>query len=169
LLIATCATAYIYYRSRRKAKRDPLEHHPISASLAQQRAVERQMSNLLIELSDMARTVSASLDTRTAKLEALLDDADQRIETLRAMNAPHSLTALAPPSSQSSSFELARTTRSDDSPAPQSTTDERHLRVYELHERGQSIQQIAEALTRPSGEIELILALRSREGIAKAS
>src|SRR3954471_23135782 len=96
LVIAVGATAYVYYRARRNTKKDPLENRTMSASMAQHRAVERQMSNLLVELSDMARTVSASLDTRAAKLEALLDAADQRIEILRAMNQPGGLTPSAP-------------------------------------------------------------------------
>src|SRR5438876_10475079 len=78
LLIGVCATMYVLMRMRRKPK-DPLENKPISMPLAQQRSVERQMSNLLIELSDMSREISANLDTRAAKLTALLDAADKRI------------------------------------------------------------------------------------------
>ena len=170
LVIATCASAYIYYRSKRKTKRDPLETHSFSASMAQQRAVERQMSNLLIELSDMARTVSATIDTRAAKLEALIDEADKRIETLRALNETRSegipaLTA-APMRQLEHTEPKVAVTVATQRAAP---VDDRHLRVYELSDRGQSVHEIATELARPRGEIELILALRSRDVTAKAS
>ena len=43
---------YIYYRARRGTKKDPLENRRMSSSMAQHAAVERQMSNLLVELRD---------------------------------------------------------------------------------------------------------------------
>jgi DNA-binding NarL/FixJ family response regulator len=42
------------------------------------------------------------------------------------------------------------------------TIDPRHVEVYRLADQGQSPHQIAQRLNRPSGEIELILALRAR-------
>jgi DNA-binding NarL/FixJ family response regulator len=124
--------------------------------MAQQRAVERQMSNLLIELTEMARTVSASLDTRSAKLEALLDEADKRIETLRAMNASSAPIAPSNPAPLASRDEIANV----EIPLPR--LDERHTEIYALADRGRTVPEIAAALGRPSGEIELILALRPR-------
>lgn len=153
LIVAAGATAYIYYRARRNTKKDPLENRTMSSSMAQQRAVERQMSNLLVELSEMARTVSASLDTRAAKLEALMDEADKRIEVLRSLNAsPADLPLPAALPAASRAIE-----------PPRDVTDERHTEVYALSDRGRSVHEIAAALGRPSGEIELILALRPRE------
>jgi hypothetical protein len=170
LVIATCASAYIYYRSKRKTKRDPLETHSSSVSMAQQRAVERQMSNLLIELSDMARTVSATIDTRAAKLEALIDEADRRIEILRAMNEnrPEAtpMLAAAPMKQLEHAEPKLVVTLATQRATP---VDDRHVRVYELADCGRSVHEIATELARPSGEIELILALRSREVTAKAS
>lgn len=164
LIIATCATAYIYTRAKRKQKRDPLDSHSISSSMAQQRAVERQMSNLLIELSDMARTVSATIDTRAARLEALIDAADERIEILRALGETRTESA---PMRQIEHVRAEVVTTI--TPPRTMPVDERHVRVYELSDRGQSVHEIAAALGRPSGEVELILALRSRELTAKAS
>ena len=160
LVVAVGATGYIYYRARRGTKKDPLENRTMSSSMAQQRAVERQMSNLLVELSEMARTVSASLDTRAAKLEALMDAADQRIEALRALNQANGLTSSAPPRAaiphDAPPSDIVATTTV-------ARNDDRHIEVYDLHDRGRSVPEIAAALGRPSGEIELILALRPRE------
>ena len=74
--LAVLATVYVIFRARTRKAKDPLERRPMTAGLAQQRAVERQMSSLLVELSEMAKTISSSLDVRAAKLEALLDEAD---------------------------------------------------------------------------------------------
>jgi hypothetical protein len=157
-VIAVAATGYIYYRARRGTKKDPLENRPMSSSMAQHRAVERQMSNLLVELSEMARTVSAGLDTRAAKLEALLDEADKRIETLRAMNA-----SSGPAPSVMPRAELALRDAAQQIVAMPSPADDRHAQVYDLHDQARSVHEIAAALGRPSGEIELILALRPHE------
>src|SRR5687767_13769116 len=90
LLILMGALLLLYLAVMRPAlrrRRDPLEKGPSSGapSLSQQRSVERQMQNLLVELSDMARQISAQLDTRAAKLELLLKDADEKIDRLRSM------------------------------------------------------------------------------------
>ena len=53
-------------------------------------------------------------------------------------------------------FEPAR--RPD---AETALADPQHVDVYSLADQGKSARQIADTLGRPSGEIELILALRS--------
>ncbi len=87
LAIAVAATAFALFRGRSRLKKDPLARPPDANSLAQQRSVERQMQNLLIELSEMARQVTAGLDTRAAKLDLLIREADEKIATLSALNA----------------------------------------------------------------------------------
>src|SRR3954464_6487437 len=60
---------------QKKQDQDPLQRQATSGGvLARQRSVEREMSNLLVELSEMARQMTAQLDTRTAKLELLLKE-----------------------------------------------------------------------------------------------
>src|SRR5438552_680935 len=64
---------YALFRPSMRGKRaDPLERSPLSTRLAQQRNTERQMESLLVELSEMARQISAQLDTRSQKLELLI-------------------------------------------------------------------------------------------------
>src|ERR1041385_7472161 len=70
-------------------KKDPHNPSTPKLGLAQQRAVEREMSNLLVELSDMARQVSGQLDTRAAKLEALIHEADKKIAELKQLETVH--------------------------------------------------------------------------------
>lgn len=133
-------------------KKDPLSRAPKFASLAQQRSVERQMQNVLVELSEMTRQISAQLDTRAGKLEALMKEADEKIAALKAMSA--SGPAMTPPSAAS----LASSSQPMATPA--SSLDPRHAQVYALADQGRSSREIAQQLQRPSGEVELILALR---------
>jgi hypothetical protein len=160
LAIAVAATAFALFRGRSRLKKDPLARPPDANSLAQQRSVERQMQNLLIELSEMARQVTAGLDTRAAKLDLLIREADEKIASLSALNA-----RAAP--GASSQFPSASPPAAPPAPAPPPPPiayepDPRHVEVYTLADQGQSPSQIAAQLNRPNGEIELILALRPR-------
>jgi hypothetical protein len=122
-------------------KKDPLEKPSGFGSLAQQRAVEREMQNVLVELSEMARQISAQIDTRAAKLEALIREADEKIAAMKTQSANGS-----PPASSQA--------------PPPPDLDPRHAQIYALADQGHSTSDIAQRLNRPSGEIELILALR---------
>jgi hypothetical protein len=123
-------------------KKDPLARPPAFGSLAQQRSVERQMQNVLVEMSEMARQITAQLDTRAAKLEALIREADEKIATLKST-----------PGQQESPEVLSQ-------PHDQPIFDPGHSVVYALADKGRSSAEIAHELNRPRGEIELILALR---------
>jgi hypothetical protein len=150
ILVAALTILYAIMRPLRK-KKDPLQRSTPS-SLSTQRAVERDMTNLLVELSEMARQVSSQLDTRALKLEMLMKEADQKLAALQ--------TAMRNPASH----------RSLPSPAyaevPPPTVDPRHVEVYVLADQGHTTQEIAHRLNRPRGEIELIVALRAKEAVA---
>jgi len=72
---------YAVLRPMRRRK-DPLTK-PSSLSLAGQREVERQLTELIVELEKMARQMTAQLDTRAAKLELLIQEADVRLAALK--------------------------------------------------------------------------------------
>jgi hypothetical protein len=149
------ALAYIVLRPMMKRKRDPLERGPAQGSMAQQRAVERQMQNLLVDLNEMARQIGAQLDTRAARLEALIREADAKIAQLRGAG-PHGSSDHATPDHASSPETIAS--------APVSVASPHHAEVYALADEGRGAKEIAATLNRPSGEIELILALRTPRG-----
>ncbi len=107
------------------------------------------MTNLLVELSEMARQVTAQLDTRTRKLELLIQEADQRINVLK--EALERSPSVAP---DRLIEEVAAP------PPPVERIDPRHLEIYELADQNLSKHEIATRLNRPRGEVELILALR---------
>jgi len=140
----------------KKKKEDPLSRPP---GLARQRSVERDMSNLLVELSEMARQMTGQLDTQAARLQALLREADEKIATLRSLQPgggpPHGVLVEA---KLLEADAVPMRTAEDASVA----VDPRHAEVYDLADEGQSAQEIARQTGRPRGEIELILALRGR-------
>lgn len=162
LVIAAIAAMYVMSRSKLRKKRDPLESRSIGSTLSQERAVERQMSNLLMELTEVSRTVNSGIDARTARLEALLDEADKKIAELRSLNA-RERAALQPIMRETAA------TLSSEQPVPNrsetSNSDARHAEVYRMADLGRSAHEIAAALGQPTGEIELILALRQETSV----
>jgi hypothetical protein len=126
-------------------KKDPLNCSNPKLSMSQQRSVEREMSNLLVELSDMARQISGQLDTRAAKLEALMQEADKKIAELKRLETTHHEPEIKPLESKAVPLR----------------DDARYSAIYDLADAGHSAQEIAQQLDRPRGEVELILALRA--------
>jgi hypothetical protein len=147
--VIAVATATILYAALRPMfrRKDPLDKPPKLGSLAQQRSVDRQMQNVLVELSEMSRQITAQLDTRAGKLEALIREADQKIAALKSHQGAAPQIPPAAPLFRAESTE-------------QPMIDPRHALVYALADQGRSCKDIAQELNRPSGEIELILALR---------
>ena len=149
-IICAVALTIIYAVMRPlKKKKEPLAR-PTQLSLAGQREVEKQMTELLVELEKMARQMTAQLDSRAVRLEVLIKEADEKIAALKTAGQS-TTTQIAPRKEASSS--LIR------DPAP----DPRHAQAYELADKGLDGRQIARQLGRPVGEVELILALRDRE------
>jgi hypothetical protein len=140
--------AYAVFRPMMR-KKDPLARREAPGSLAGQRAVERDMSNLLVELSAMARQITAQIDTRSAKLELLIREADEKIAALRAATPQNNSSPFAMPA------RISQQSEELDQPV-----DPAHAEVYALADQGRSAREIAAQLGRPDGEIELILALR---------
>ena len=166
--VALFLIVYFVIRPMAKRKQDPLgKMGTPGGSMSRQRSVEREMSNLLVELSEMARQVTAQLDTRSTKLELLMREADEKIETLRALqnSAPSSPAPATVPVFRQSAAErdalmqpFEASTLLSSPPEPQ--IDPRHAEIYALADQGRTPVDIATHLGRPSGEIELILALR---------
>jgi hypothetical protein len=109
---------------------------------ADQRALERDITSLMHELSNMARQVGQQLDARSSRLQQLIAAADERIERLRD----------AAPAVQPEPVTVEREVSSEPDP--------RDVEIYALCDQGVATREIAQRLGRPSGEIELVIALR---------
>ena len=92
------------------------------------------MERLVVELEELAREISAKIDTKMKTLEVLIRQADERIEALKALS----------PASEERKRELAS----------------RYGEVYELADSGMSLEDISKKTGMQAGEVELVLSLR---------
>lgn len=111
------------------------------------------VGKVMLELDQLARQIYGRIDTRFAKLEAVIRDADQRIATL---------TRLAGKSTGGSGVDV--TLESQKPRVPESlsdlSSDHRHNAIYRMADGAMSPADIARDTGKTQGEIELILALR---------
>jgi len=180
LLIAMSAgfILYVAIRPMFTRKKDPLSDAPFRMSLSQNKSIEREMQTLIVELHEMSRKMGAQIETRAARLEQLIADADQRLGLLKKLGQldDTDLPPLRPAVTAADDRPRMRLVRSDEPAVEQQPAapaspgefsnvempDDRHRPVYELADAGLSPAAIAQRLARPAGEIELILALRPR-------
>lgn len=160
------------------------------ARLRDQRNLQQSMDELLLQIEEMSRQVSAQLDTKYAKLELVIRDADERIARLENLLGRRE-TAAAPvaaaPSGTMDSTRAANVSRAREKtrsviaatdrqtfaeaspasgtsggkpPISRENDDPRFKQIYDLADAGHTPIQTAEALALPLGEVELILNLR---------
>src|SRR5687767_8058912 len=133
---------------RRRKRKDPAiskPARPIAGKTVSAAPIRRDMDLLMVELQELSRRISAEIDTRFAKLEAAIRDADRRIAVLNRLSR-------------------SAADRPDD--GMKSDFDARHGVVYELADAGFSPIEIARDLGKTPGEIELILNLRKQQSKA---
>ncbi len=88
LLMAALGLGTVSLRFRRKTKpAKPGKSSPFqqASRMREQQAVREEMEALFVQLSDLARQLNAQMDTRFAKLEQVIHEADRKIETLEAL------------------------------------------------------------------------------------
>src|ERR1051325_231573 len=83
LVVGVVATLYLVMRGRSKSKKDPLDRKPAPFGVSQQRQIERDISNLMVEMLQTAQQMTAQLDTRATRLEILLKEADVKLAALK--------------------------------------------------------------------------------------
>jgi hypothetical protein len=122
------------------------------AGAAEREAIER----MAVDLEEVARSISAMLDTRMRTLEKLIRDADERIARLGGTAGEAGVGTEGP---------------ADSAPAPTggpgaaaSRTLAHHAHIYGLADQGLSVQEIAEQTGYQQGEVELVLSLRRAAG-----
>ena len=135
--------------STRRRIRESQRSSRTSSRREQEARATRDIEQVMLELDQLSRQVHGRLDTKLAKLEAVIRDADQRIDRLSRLNRADSGPAL----------EI--TLDQEDPRCPSSVEpDNRHVAIYRLADAGKSAAQIAQDVGQHVGEIELILALR---------
>jgi hypothetical protein len=174
LVLALCAIVAMIVLLRRqqlqgRAGRE-LAHDQV-ARIREEHKLHESMDELLVQLEEVSRQVGAQVDTRFAKLEQVIRDADERIARLedalgrsegevasRPLYGPTvPTTAAAAPLQDSGRAERELPGGTGSSVKP---VDPRFERVYELVDAGAPPIEVAERLELPLGEVELILDLR---------
>lgn len=157
LLVAL--TTYLLWTSRRKLrqhanqpKRSTPQREPVPVSPGSKEQLRRDLESLIAELEQLSRKISAEIDTRFAKLEAAMHDADRRIAALHRLTQQQE---------GSTSRKPAREQPEGAKPASDRPED-RYALIYELTDVGFSPVEIARDLGRTPGEVELILNLRNK-------
>ncbi len=110
---------------------------------------------LAARAQESVQEIVTRLENRAVRLEALLDKADARIAALERLaedaNGPTEPVRALP--------DLDGAARAPSNPEPP-TMDPLHQRVHALADEGLSAVDIARRVDRPTGQVELILALR---------
>ncbi|MEZ6243433.1 MAG: hypothetical protein R3B57_10360 [Phycisphaerales bacterium] len=105
------------------------------------------------EAEELTRRLSAILDNKAARLELLIEEADQRLAKL-AQSGLGSGVRTRPHEPEAHAFRP--------SPPPIETMDPTHRRICELADEGLDPVQIAKRLEQPIGQVELVLNLHKR-------
>jgi hypothetical protein len=158
-VLIVCTLLLISTRRRMRERTPNLRDYvrQQAAGLRDQQVIKGDMEELLAQLQDLARQINSQIDTRFAKLEACIGDADQRIERLER---------LLRRASKIEGLDVTVTDETEPGPArgqPEPIKiDPVHQQIYALADAGKPAVQIARELGRTTGEIELILNLRRR-------
>jgi|GEM_PF-849285 len=150
-----------------------------------------QINELMASLADLSRQINGQIDTRLAKLQVLLHDADNSVQRLQELTgkAPGKTGPASPVIDDSAAgavrdlsnriqqhsdqsarpadaVDLAeKPAKKDAGPAdsPRNHRDNQTQQILELARQGLSAVAIAQKLARPVGEIELILSLNDKK------
>jgi len=104
-------------------------------------AMRAEVQAMLADIEETTRRAAAQIDNRCQKLEILIAEADRKLQQLDGQLQMPVRSAPPPP------IEGA-------------TANDAHQPVYDMADRGMDARQIAQALGKQPGEIELMLALR---------
>ena len=108
----------------------------------------RALGDLLEELRKTGRSMTESLDRRSAELKALVAEADRRIETLKGLPAAHPAPSPAAPPAADPGRDV--------SPEMKKVFDD----VYVQADRGRAVTEIARETGLNKTAVSLILGLR---------
>lgn len=170
-------------RARRNqlAKRKEMEQTPgrsaepaaKSPTVSELRSMSEDLNRYIVELHETSRRIAAQIDNRTTKLDLLIQEADEKIKTLEALqggkiageNSRKRAGGSDPDHNRTGTPEAntqERTGADFLTPPPVLGDDTKHKLIYELADRGKMPREIAQALNASPGEVELILNLRGK-------
>lgn len=179
LTVLIASTSRRIQRSRRSNTESVRERYD---ALQKKAAATRDVEHVMIELDQLSREVQGKLDTKIAKLEKLLRDADGRIarlsaETTKPLSRRVDVTLdeespVELHGSTGNRGEMLGTTGNKDRGSRVIAESSRaaveiespHAHLYRLSDEGLSPVEISKKTGRMVGEVELILSLRKAAG-----
>ncbi len=135
-------------RNRRKRSASAPTPREQIAAIRSRAANRTQIEAFKVEAHEFTRQLAAILDTKAARLEQLISDADDRLARLASAGQS------APPAA-SGAPGGAR------APAIEPPAADEYERIYHLADAGMDAVEIARQTGKPTGQVELILALRT--------
>ena len=158
LVLAVAGLTILMLSTRRRVREHQQQPRSTAraryAELERKASAKRDIEEVMLELDQLSRQVHGQLDTKFAKLEAVIRDADQRIDRLSRLLQ----TASARPTCDLTlGVEDPHTPPTAPDLIPE---DQPHTTIYRLADAGVPAPEIATKIDRPVGEVELILALR---------
>lgn len=161
LAVVVVATVLMLLSTRRKIRE--AQNTPRAYARDQYRRLKEEKQaiggaqEVMLEMEQLARHIHGQIDTRYAKLEALLRDADRKIAELKRLSATGDATRGLDVTIDGAADETAGES-SEATTAP--AADLLHAAVHRLADAGLAPSEIAAEQDRTIGEVELILALR---------
>lgn len=142
-------------RKIRESRNTPRTYaRDLYARLKEEKAAVSDVQEVMLELEQLARQIHGQIDTKFAKLETVIRDADQRIETLSRM-------VRKADGDQTIDVTIDDRSRPAEVEAPPIEDGRsQHAEVYRLADAAMGPVQIAQETGKTVGEVELILALR---------
>lgn len=154
------------------------------AKIREQDGMRDDLQELMMQLEKLAREINAQVDTRFAKLEKAIADADARLAELKRLGVQGATPVDAAPDQPASEPEAPEATLPEseggegvadgavadggvadasEPTAPVDAAESLEQQVVELARAGKSPLEIARALGRDVGEVELIIKLKGRD------
>ena len=159
-------------RNRRRSSSTNTQMQQQFAALRGHSELRESMDELLLQIEDVSRRTNALLDTKFAKLDAVVRDADQRIarleQLLKDLDSARTAMAAARQPARTSSDGVrprqnaeVRAVPVEEHAAPAAPpSDPRLDQIYGLADTGLSAIKIASEMGMPLGEVEFALNLR---------
>ena len=164
--LVTTSLLWRVRRRRRAAAMDEESRDEQLERLKQQRGIRGDLEDLMVEIEQLAKRMSAHLDAKTMHIEKLLAEADAKIEAIERLNrsaltgdgapASHDLLRANPETVANGVDQAVHATRDVGS----QVADPLAATIYEMADEGMDADAISRKLEEPIGKIELILALR---------
>ena len=146
-------------RRRREGGPSPRAYaRELTGRLREEKAIQSDTAEITLRLQEVAREINAQLDAKFIRLEQCIAEADRRIEHVERSASPAAPRTTLDVTVGEDSTDLR--------PVPEPPRkDQARERIHAMLDRGMPSPDIARAVGKPLGEVELMAALRKTRPI----